>query len=62
VVTVRTALAGNKPARLKDVAADLVALKVDLIVTHSVSPRAAKEVTKPVPILMADSLIQLQHV
>jgi len=47
VVTVRSALAGNNPERLKEVASDLVALKVDLIVTHSVSARAAKEVTKP---------------
>ena len=47
MVTVRSALAGNNPERLKEVASDLVALKVDLIVTHSVSARAAKEVTKP---------------
>jgi putative ABC transport system substrate-binding protein len=46
--------ADNQPDRLPALAAELVALKVDLIVTHGIpGTRAAKGATATVPILMA---------
>ncbi len=46
--------ADNQPDRLPVLAAELVALKVDLIVTHGIpGTRAAKGATATVPILMA---------
>src|SRR5262245_14684727 len=46
---------GNgKGERLPALAAELITLKVDLIVTHGLPPaRAAKQATKTIPILMA---------
>jgi putative ABC transport system substrate-binding protein len=47
--------AESKPARLKALAAELVALKPDVIVTHSIpGAQAASEATKTIPIVMAD--------
>ena len=46
--------ADNQPDRLPPLAAELVALKVDLIATHGIpGTRAAKEATSTIPILMA---------
>jgi ABC-type uncharacterized transport system substrate-binding protein len=45
----------GRPARLPDLAADLVRLKVDVIVTGGTPIRAAKEVTSTLPIVMAVS-------
>jgi putative ABC transport system substrate-binding protein len=45
--------AGAKPERMRELAAELVRLKVDIIVTTSSAPtRAAKEVTATIPIIM----------
>ena len=47
--------ADNNAGRLKEMAAELVALKVDVIITHAVpGPRAALEATKTIPIVIAD--------
>lgn len=47
-------LAEEKSHRLPDLAAELVRLKVDVIVTAGpVSTRAAKQATSPIPIVMA---------
>ena len=46
--------AEGKPDRLPPLAAELIALKVDLIVTHGFPPvRAAKQATTTIPIVMA---------
>jgi putative ABC transport system substrate-binding protein len=48
--------AGGKDDRLRDLAADLVHLKVDVIVTSStVGVRAAKQLTGTIPIVMTSS-------
>ena len=48
--------AESEPARLKEMAAELVALKVDAIITHSTRGiRAAADATKSVPIIIADA-------
>ena len=47
--------AGGKADRLPALAAELVALKVDVIVTFSIAVRAVKETTKTIPIVMAAS-------
>ena len=48
--------AEGNPERLPDLAADLVRLKVEIIVTHSGAPiRAAKEATRTIPIVMVVS-------
>jgi putative ABC transport system substrate-binding protein len=47
--------AESDPGRLKTMAAELVALKVDVIITHStLGVHAALEATKTIPIVMAD--------
>ena len=47
--------AESNPERLKEMAAEFVALKVDVIVTHSlVGAGAARQATSTVPIVMAD--------
>jgi len=47
--------AENSPERLKDLAAELVALKVDVIITHSsLGARTAADATKTIPIVIAD--------
>ena len=47
--------AENNSGRLKEMAAELVALKVEVIITHAVpGPRAALEATKTIPIVIAD--------
>ena len=47
--------ADSNPERLKDMAAELVALNVDVIITHGiVGVRAAAQATKTIPIVMAD--------
>lgn len=47
--------AENDPARLKELAAELLALKVDVIITHATpGVRAASQATKTVPIVIAD--------
>ena len=48
--------AESDPARLKEMAAELVALKVDAIITHSsLGVRAAANATKAIPIIIADA-------
>ena len=48
--------AEGSPERLREMAAALVSLRVDVIVTHStVGARAAGQATKTIPIVMADS-------
>ena len=48
--------AEGKTERLPDLAAELVRLKVEIIVTHSGAPiRAAKEATRTIPIVMVVS-------
>lgn len=48
--------AESNPERLRKMAAELVALKVDVIITHSISgTRTAGEATKSIPIVIADS-------
>ena len=48
--------AESDPARLKEMAAELVALKVDAIITHStLGVRAAANATKTIPIVIADA-------
>ncbi|MGH7771899.1 MAG: ABC transporter substrate-binding protein [Candidatus Binatia bacterium] len=48
--------AAGKTERLPDLAAELVRLKVEIIVTHSGAPiRAAKEATRTIPIVMVVS-------
>jgi len=47
--------AESDPGRLKEMAAELVALKVDVIVTHSIpGASAAMQATSTIPIVMAD--------
>jgi putative ABC transport system substrate-binding protein len=47
--------AEGNPERLKKMAAELVALKVDAIITHSIpGTRTAAQATKTIPIVMAD--------
>ena len=47
--------AEGKPDRLKELAAELVTLKVDVIITHAIlGARAAGQATKTIPIVMAD--------
>ena len=47
--------AESNPERLKAMAAELVALKVDVIITHATSgARTAAQATKTIPIVMAD--------
>ena len=47
--------AESNPERLKEMAAELVALKVDVIITHSnAGARTAGQATKTIPIIMAD--------
>lgn len=47
--------AESNPERLKEMAAELVALKVDVIITHSnAGARTAGQVTKTIPIVTAD--------
>jgi putative ABC transport system substrate-binding protein len=47
--------AENNPERLKEMAAELVALKVDVIISHAIpGPRAAAAATKTIPIVIAD--------
>ena len=48
--------AESNPERLKEMAAELVALKVDVIITHStVGARTAAQATKTIPIVIADA-------
>ncbi len=48
--------AESDSARLKEMAAELVALKVDAIITHStLGVRAAADATKTIPIIIADA-------
>ena len=48
--------AEGKPDQLNDVAAELVGLKVDVIVTHALpGALAAKQATTTIPIVMTDS-------
>jgi putative ABC transport system substrate-binding protein len=48
--------AESNPERLKEMAAELVALKVEVIITHStLGGRTAGRATKTIPIVMADS-------
>ena len=48
--------AENNPDRLKEMAAELVALKVDVIITHSIpGARTAGQATKTIPIVIADA-------
>ena len=54
-ITIEYRWAENKPERLKAMAEELVALKVDVIVTHANSgARAASQATKTIPIVTAD--------
>ncbi len=47
--------AENDPERLKEMAAELVALKVDVIISHAIpGPRAALAASKTIPIVIAD--------
>jgi putative ABC transport system substrate-binding protein len=47
--------AENSPERLKEMAAELVALKVDVIITHATpGPRAVLQESKTIPIVRAD--------
>ena len=47
--------AENNPERLREMAVELVALKVDAIITHALTgPRAAGQATKTIPIVIAD--------
>jgi putative ABC transport system substrate-binding protein len=47
--------AEDNPERLKEMARELVALKVDVIISHAIpGPRAALEATKTIPIVIAD--------
>lgn len=49
-----TRFADNQPERLAPLAAELVALRVDLLATHGIpGTRAAKGATATIPILMA---------
>jgi putative tryptophan/tyrosine transport system substrate-binding protein len=53
-LAIETRFADNQPGRLPELAAELVALRVDLIVTHGIpGTRAAKSATGAIPILMA---------
>ena len=55
-ITIEYRFAEQKPERLPELAADLVRLKVDLIVTPSTtSALAAKEATTTIPIVMANA-------
>ena len=48
--------AESNPERLKEMAAELVALKVDVIITHSIlGVRTAGQATKTIPIVIADA-------
>ena len=48
--------AEGNPERLKAMAAELVALKLDVIITHAITgPRALGQATKTIPIVIADS-------
>ena len=54
-IVLETRWAENSPERLKQMAAELVALKVDMIITHGLTgPRAAAAATKSIPIIIAD--------
>ena len=54
-ITIEYRFAEQKPERLPELAADLVRLKVDLIVTSSTAPAlAAKKATTTIPIVMAN--------
>jgi len=54
-ITIEYRFAEQKPERLPQLAADLVRLKVDLIVTSSTAPAlAAKKATTTIPIVMAN--------
>jgi putative ABC transport system substrate-binding protein len=56
-VTIEYRFAEQKPERLPELAADLVRLKVDLIVTSGgPTPLAAKKATTTIPIVMATSV------
>jgi putative ABC transport system substrate-binding protein len=47
--------AESNPERLKEMAAELVALKVDVIIAHAINgPRAVAQATKTIPIVIAD--------
>jgi putative ABC transport system substrate-binding protein len=49
--------AEGNPGRLKDLAAEFVALNVDAIITHALpGTRAAAEATKSIPIVIADAI------
>jgi putative ABC transport system substrate-binding protein len=48
--------AEGNPDRLKEMAAELVALKVDVIITHASGARTAAQATKTIPIVMADGM------
>jgi putative ABC transport system substrate-binding protein len=49
--------AESNPERLKEMAAELVALKVDVIITHStLGARTAGQATKTIPIVIADAI------
>jgi putative ABC transport system substrate-binding protein len=49
--------AEGNPDRLREMAAELVALKVDVIITHAIpGTRAAAQATKTIPIVIADAI------
>src|SRR5262245_11948201 len=55
-ISIEYRFAEQKPERLPELAADLVRLKVDLIVTSGgPTPLAAKKATSTIPIVMASS-------
>ena len=55
-ITIEYRFAEQKPERLPELAADLVRLKVDLIVTSGdTPPLAAKKATSTIPIVMANA-------
>ena len=62
-ITIELRFADQKRERLRDLASELVRLKVDVIVTSGSGPtRAAKEATVTVPIVMAQDPILLAMV
>ena len=54
-ITIEYRFAEQKPERLPELAADLVRLKVDLIVTSGTAALAAKKATTTIPIVMANA-------
>jgi ABC-type uncharacterized transport system substrate-binding protein len=56
-ITIEYRFAEQKPERLPELAAELIRLKVDLIVTSGgPTPLAAKAATSTIPIVMASSI------